>query len=171
MRLAVLLLAPLATIIASCLPLQELRVELALSEKARRKKLEELSHASLDVSLGIDAFEINLKRLVKVEGSAEEGVAVPASAGATGALQGSPLEHMTKMRGMSMPVGKMLEGSQGYLAGVKAQRAEDVATKREREARRRKVLVEQQQAAELAAAKSQVGHWGVGGRASRGELD
>jgi hypothetical protein len=44
-------------------------VELALSEKARRKKLEELSHASLDVSHGIDAFEINMKRLVKVRTS------------------------------------------------------------------------------------------------------
>lgn len=44
---------------------EELRVELALSEKARRKKLEELHHAALDVLGGIDAFEINMKRLVK----------------------------------------------------------------------------------------------------------
>ncbi len=45
---------------------EELRVELALSEKAKRKKLEELRHASLDVNHGIDAFEINMKRLIKV---------------------------------------------------------------------------------------------------------
>lgn len=124
-------------------------MELALSEKARRRKLEELSHASLDVSHGIDAFEINLKRLVKGD-TGEEGAL---AAGGTGPLMGSPLEHMNRMRNMSMPQGKMLEGSQGYLAGVKAQRADDVATKREREARRRKVLAEQQQGAEAAASQ------------------
>ncbi len=40
-------------------------MELALSEKARRRKLEELHHAALDVHGGIDAFEINMKRLVR----------------------------------------------------------------------------------------------------------
>lgn len=50
---------------------EELRVELALSEKAHRRRLEELHHASLDVNGGIDAFEINMKRLVR--GDAAEG--------------------------------------------------------------------------------------------------
>lgn len=130
---------------------EELRVELALSEKARRRKLEELNHASLDVNHGIDAFEINMKRLVKGDAGGDDGTLMP---GGTGALQGSPMEHMNKMRGQAVPPSKMLEGSAAYTAAVAAQRAEDVATKREREARRRKVIVEQQQAAEQAASKA-----------------
>ena len=64
------LLAPPSTLCARSMQddveKEELRVELALSEKARRKRLEELSHASLEVNNGIDAFEINMKRLIKV---------------------------------------------------------------------------------------------------------
>lgn len=133
---------------------EELRVELALTEKSRRRKLEELSHASLEQSAGIDSFEINLKRLVKADAGEESGSPrlVP---GGSGPLAGSPLEHMTKMRATAVPTGKLLQSSQGYLAGVKAQREDDVLTKREREARRRKVLVEQQQLAEAAAMAAQ----------------
>jgi hypothetical protein len=88
---------------------EELRVELALSEKARRRKLEELNHASLDVNHGIDAFEINMKRLVKGDAGGDDGTLMP---GGTGALQGSPMEHMNKMRGQALPPSKMLEGSE-----------------------------------------------------------
>ncbi|KAG1668074.1 hypothetical protein FOA52_010484 [Chlamydomonas sp. UWO 241] len=134
---------------------EELRVALALSEKSRRKKLEELSHASLEQSAGIDSFEINMKRLVKGDAAADESGSPRASTGNGGPLAGSPLEHMAKMRATAVPTGKLLQSSQGYLAGVKAQREDDVLTKREREARRRKVLVEQQQLAEAAASAAQ----------------
>lgn len=46
---------------------EELRVELALAETHKQRKLEELNHASLDVTHGIDTFEINMKRLLKGE--------------------------------------------------------------------------------------------------------
>lgn len=132
---------------------EELRVELALTEKARRRKLEELAHASLDVNHGIDAFEINMKRLVKGDAGDDDGDI--ASGKGPGTLQGgSPMDHMLKMRGQAVSPSKLLEGSAAYTAAVAAQRAEDVATKREREARRRRVVVEQLQAAEAAAAKS-----------------
>lgn len=44
---------------------EELRVELALAETKKHKRLEELHHAALDVTHGIDTFEINMKRLLK----------------------------------------------------------------------------------------------------------
>jgi hypothetical protein len=131
---------------------EELRVELALSEKARRRKLEELAHASLDVNHGIDAFEINMKRLVKGDAGDDEGEL--AAGGGSGAMAGSPMDHMQKMRGQAVSPSRLLEGSAAYMAAVAAQRAADAATKREREARRRRVVVEQQVAAEAAATKA-----------------
>eukprot|EP00983_Pelagomonas_calceolata_P074492 1152579-Pelagomonas_calceolata.AAC.9 len=47
---------------------EELRVELALAETHKQKRLEELHHAALDVTHGIDTFEINMKRLLKGKG-------------------------------------------------------------------------------------------------------
>mmetsp|Transcript_35241 Transcript_35241/g.78424 ORF Transcript_35241/g.78424 Transcript_35241/m.78424 type:complete len:1824 (+) Transcript_35241:146-5617(+) len=123
---------------------EELRVELALSEKSQRKKLEELNHASLDVAHGIDAFEINMKRLVK--GDSGDDQYVPPPPGAVGATT-SPMEHMNHMRTLATSPAQMLEGTAAYMAGVKAQRGEDLATKKEREARRRRMVVEQQEAA------------------------
>ncbi|EFJ52136.1 hypothetical protein VOLCADRAFT_103155 [Volvox carteri f. nagariensis] len=139
---------------------EELRVELALSEKARRKKLEELHHAALDVHGGIDAFEINMKRLVRGdqgEGEfaspgdytkGEEVLAPPAGK--------TPVEHMEQMKSRAAATAKLLEDTAAYMRGVKEARAEDVASKREREARRRKMVVEQQAAAATAERKAQV---------------
>ncbi len=44
---------------------EELRVELALAEASRRRKAEQVQLAAQDVALGIDTFEINMKRLLK----------------------------------------------------------------------------------------------------------
>lgn len=105
---------------------EELRVELALSEKARRKKLEELHHAALDVHGGIDAFEINMKRLVRGDtGEGEEVLAPPAGR--------TPLEHMELMKSRAAATVKLLEDTAAYMRGVKDARADDIASKRERE--------------------------------------
>ncbi|KXZ56759.1 hypothetical protein GPECTOR_1g684 [Gonium pectorale] len=134
---------------------EELRVELALSEKARRKKLEELHHAALDVHGGIESFEINMKRLVRGdqgEGkwctTGEEIFAPPAGK--------TPLEHMEELKSRAAATAKLLEDTAAYMRGVKEARAEDIASKREREARRRKLVVEQQAAAASAERKAQV---------------
>ncbi|GLC51118.1 hypothetical protein PLESTB_000467700 [Pleodorina starrii] len=128
---------------------EELRVELALSEKARRKKLEELHHAALDVHGGIDAFEINMKRLVRGDtGEGEEVLAPPAGK--------TPMEHMEQMKSRAAATAKLLEDTAAYMRGVKEARAEDIASKREREARRRKMVVEQQAAAATAERKAQL---------------
>ncbi|GIL73035.1 hypothetical protein Vretimale_4669 [Volvox reticuliferus] len=128
---------------------EELRVELALSEKARRKKLEELHHAALDVHGGIDAFEINMKRLVRGDqGEGEEVLAPPAGK--------TPIEHMEQMKSRAAATAKLLEDTAAYMRGVKEARAEDIASKREREARRRKMVVEQQAAAATAERKAQL---------------
>ncbi|GFR40940.1 hypothetical protein Agub_g1600 [Astrephomene gubernaculifera] len=128
---------------------EELRVELALSEKARRKKLEELHHAALDVQGGIDAFEINMKRLVRGDtGEGEEVLAPPAGK--------TPLEHMEQMKSRAAATAKLLEDTAAYMRGVKDARADDIASKREREARRRKMVVEQQAAAANAERKAQM---------------
>ncbi|KAG2499886.1 hypothetical protein HYH03_002175 [Edaphochlamys debaryana] len=127
---------------------EELRVELALSEKARRRKLEELHHAALDVHGGIDAFEINMKRLVRGDqGEGEEVLAPPAGK--------TPLEHMEQMKSRAAATAKLLEDTAAYMRGVKDARADDIASKREREARRRKLVVEQQSAANSAERKAQ----------------
>jgi len=43
-----------------CLPVEQ-------AETHKHKRLEELHHAALDVTHGIDTFEINMKRLLKGE--------------------------------------------------------------------------------------------------------
>jgi len=115
---------------------EELRVELALAETHKQKRLEELHHAALDVTHGIDTFEINMKRLLKGDDNGEEAL-IPATSHTS-------LEHQAKLRAMATSTTKLLEETAGYMAGVRAQGVEDVATKREREARRRRMLVEQQ---------------------------
>ncbi|KAG2442556.1 hypothetical protein HXX76_002642 [Chlamydomonas incerta] len=129
---------------------EELRVELALSEKARRRKLEELHHAALDVHGGIDAFEINMKRLVRGEQGQEGEEVVAPPAGRT------PLEHMEQLKSRAAATAKLLEDTAAYMRGVKDARADEVASKREREARRRKMVVEQQAAASSAERKAQM---------------
>ncbi|KAG2448325.1 hypothetical protein HYH02_006909 [Chlamydomonas schloesseri] len=129
---------------------EELRVELALSEKARRKNLEALHHAALDVHGGIDAFEINMKRLVRGEQGQEGEEVVAPPAGRT------PLEHMEQMKSRAAATAKLLEDTAAYMRGVKDARADEVASKREREARRRKMVVEQQAAASSAERKAQM---------------
>lgn len=127
---------------------EELRVELALAEKARRKKLEELQHSSRDVNAGIDAFEVNMKRLVRGDqAEGEEALAPPAGK--------SPLEHMEKVKSRAVATAKLLEDTAAYMRSVKDARADDVAAKREREARRRKMVVEQQAGAAEAERKAQ----------------
>lgn len=106
---------------------EELRVELALSEKARRRKLEELHHAALDVHGGIDAFEINMKRLVRGDQGQEGEEVVAPPAGRT------PLEHMEQLKSRAAATAKLLEDTAAYMRGVKDARADEVASKRERE--------------------------------------
>jgi hypothetical protein len=67
----------------------------------------------------------------------------------------TPLEHHAKMRAMATSTQRLLEETAGYMSGVRAQRADDIATKREREARRRRMLVEQQAAAAEAERKAE----------------
>eukprot|EP00798_Chlamydomonas_sp_ICE-L_P003482 gene3482-13544_t len=90
---------------------EELRVEMALSEKARRMRLEELSHASLDVNRGIDAFEINMKRLVKMTND-DDTKLVPATTH-------NPMELMVQLRSQAPPTSKLLEDSVQYMSTVK----------------------------------------------------
>lgn len=73
-----------------------------------RRKLEELNHAALDVSHGIDAFEINMKRLVKGDADGDEALAP--------ATTRSPLEHQNMMKGMATATSKLLEESQVCIA-------------------------------------------------------
>ncbi|KAL6765964.1 protein associated with central pair microtubule complex [Haematococcus lacustris] len=126
---------------------EELRVELALAEASRRRKLEGQQLAGADVNTGIDAFEINMKRLLKGDGDGE-GDLQPATTH-------TPLEHQAKLRAMATSTAKLLEETAGYLAGVRAQRLDDMSTKKEREARRRRMLVEQQAAAVEAERKAE----------------
>ena len=105
-----------------------------MSIHVRRRKLEGLQHASLDVTHGIDTFEINLKRLVKGEGDGEDVL------GASSTTR-NPLEHINRVRSMATSTGQLLEDSQLYMAGVKAQRQEDLANKKEREVRERACVV------------------------------
>ncbi len=59
------------------------------------------------------------------------------------------------MRELATSPTRLLEDMAGYMNGVHAQRVDDLATKREREARRRRMLVEQQAAAHEAERKAE----------------
>lgn len=49
-------------------PASPFRVELALAEASRRRAVEGVQRAAGDVNRGIEAFEINMKRLLKGAG-------------------------------------------------------------------------------------------------------
>lgn len=132
-----------------------LRVEMVLAEKARRRRLDQRSAASEDVSSGIDAFEVALKHLGGGEagstnGSSGEDAGIAASGGRTGAAgtaraegegAGSEGEGCSQLSTLSCiraraPSPEVLAPRSGeYLATLQERRREEEAARKEREVR------------------------------------
>ncbi len=112
---------------------------MALTEKARHRRLDERAAAGADAAAGIDAFEMSLKRL----GGDAEGDTAPAAAaaGMAGALHAggevgagmSPMDTLGRIRQLAPATVKLGEEAGEYLATIKARRREEVATRVERE--------------------------------------
>lgn len=81
----------------------ELRIELVMAEKAKRKQLETKIQTTAQVNDEIDAFETNLKRF-GTEGGGESLLA-------TAGQFASPYEHMTRMQALAPQMAKTLEGA------------------------------------------------------------
>lgn len=125
---------------------RELAVELALGERAQRKKLTDRLAASQEVLNGIEAFEINMKRSAAgEEGGAGGGEGEEDSgAAAAAATTRSPLEQMTKIMSMAPSPGSFAEKTAAYVSSIQSAQSEEVAARKDREVRRRRLLVEQQ---------------------------
>lgn len=82
----------------------ELRIELVLAEKTKRKQLDTRVNTNNEVNDGIDAFEMNLKRF----GGDTGGADVPYEP--TGGAAASPYEHMSRMQALAPQMTKTLEG-------------------------------------------------------------
>eukprot|EP00201_Polytomella_parva_P018158 CAMPEP_0175072420 /NCGR_PEP_ID=MMETSP0052_2-20121109/19899_1 /TAXON_ID=51329 ORGANISM="Polytomella parva, Strain SAG 63-3" /NCGR_SAMPLE_ID=MMETSP0052_2 /ASSEMBLY_ACC=CAM_ASM_000194 /LENGTH=364 /DNA_ID=CAMNT_0016339921 /DNA_START=93 /DNA_END=1184 /DNA_ORIENTATION=- len=131
-----------------------LRNELAISETKRLRRELDRRQAATDLNSGVDNFELNLRRLVRPGDKAKEGEmgggedTPPMPAGRT------PLEHMDLMKSRAPANANLLAMSQPYLKSIHAARIEELDARREREARRTKVIVEQQKGLKDAEEKS-----------------
>ena len=120
---------------------EELRVELTLAERTLRKQAYAHDDSARDVERGIESFEGNLQRLGGDGGEAggeQEEILPP--------LGDTPLEHMRTLRALAPDKKGLLIQSEAYMGTLKARRREDVLVRREREARRRRMVVEQESA-------------------------
>lgn len=135
----------------------DLQVELTVLEGRERRKQEVKQASVVDVLGGIDAFESILTRLgTESLGTGRDGEAPgtgkdlsgteTGGLGATGTIGQSPLDTIRQIRTMAPDLGTLAKQSEAYLATIRAKRKEELGARREREARRMKVLVEQQKA-------------------------
>eukprot|EP00854_Cymbomonas_tetramitiformis_P007823 gene7823-9291_t len=118
----------------------ELRIELALNEKANRKRQAASANAGEDAKDGILAFEKNLQRL----GSDDASKVDVLDKGELPQLGKTPLEHLQKIKSQLPAPSIMAQEGQAYLTRLKSKKGEEQAARKERERRRRKVLLEQQ---------------------------
>lgn len=118
---------------------EELRVELTMAEQALQRTRRAHEDASGDVARGIDNFEANLQRLGGEGERAEPEEVLPP-------LGDTPLDHMRTLRQLAPDRRDLLLQSDAYMGTLRARRREDVLVRREREARRRRMVVEQESA-------------------------
>lgn len=137
----------------------QLQVELALAEKARRRQANQQLHANAEVFNGIENFEVSLKRTGQAAGD-EDGPAggvAPLGVGGTGRAP-SAYEHQQRLQQQALEALKQLPDSKDFLHTIQAKHREEAASRREKEAQRRHMLMEQQRLTEVSldAAESAV---------------
>ena len=116
---------------------RDLRLELAMREKARRTRALDSDTAAQDMASGIDTFEDSLRRI-------QDAVDVPVDeALLSKTATESPHEFLQSLAGRVPRSLEMQKESEQYMTKVKERRIEDTLARKERDRRRRRVLVEQ----------------------------
>jgi len=117
--------------------------ELATRENRSRRGVLKQDGARIDVEDSIDEFETTLRRLGKAETEdiPDEAVKERLSAAPT-----STLEHMKNIERSLPPFEEMGQSADGYIRSIKKKKAEEDISRKERDRRRRKVLLDQQSA-------------------------
>ncbi|CAG9461598.1 unnamed protein product [Pedinophyceae sp. YPF-701] len=119
----------------------DLRVEVSLAEKRGRIMDERHEREGQEAESGIDMFEGNLRRMGADGSTGTEGAVTGDTHHAT------PLDTMRKIVEIVPRRQALLDATEGYVRQLKAKRADDILVRREREARRRRMVVEQVSAA------------------------
>eukprot|EP01137_Pigoraptor_chileana_P012166 Opistho-2@64217 len=130
--------------------------EQKLQEAKTRKEYSRKTH-SLDVAQGIETFERTLRKFVMNSENNEEGAAGGTGAAPANAQAAQVAAHARNVqlprlgaspRRAVSPLGSTNAESEEYIARIKMRKTEEALARREREKRRRKVMVDQQRAQE-----------------------
>ena len=116
---------------------RDLRLELAMREKARRTRAMESDTAAEEMATGIDVFEDSLRRMQDVVDEPVDEALLSKTA------TESPHEFLQSLASRVPRSMEMQKESEQYLNKVKERRMEDNLARKERDRRRRRVLVEQ----------------------------
>jgi len=117
--------------------------ELATRENAARRTVLRTDNARHDVEDSIDAFETTLRRLGKAE---TEDIADGEVKKRLQAPPVSTLEHMRTIERSLPAFDEMGHSADNYIRTIKKKKAEEDVSRKERDRRRRKVLLDQQSA-------------------------
>ena len=116
---------------------RDLKLELALREKTRRTAVFESQAAADEVSKGIDGFEDSLRRMQDtVDEEIDEALL-------TKTTTETPHEFLESLQARVARGADMAKESEAYINKVKERRMQDILARKERDRRRRRVLVEQ----------------------------
>ena len=140
----------------------EVEIEMAIAEKDRLARLDRTLASKADTVDGIDEFEKNLERMredpktsrIKVLGKNVVEASAELTVGKIKPLTGvDPVEHLNSMQN-SLPSGEIMQHfGDRYMDKVRAKAAEERDARKEREARRHKLLVDQQRTSAAFEAK------------------
>jgi len=119
----------------------QLRFELVTRDKRLRSQAASTAKSMLELSTGIEGFEQTMRRLASDGGGGEDD-----GEGKVLTTKSSPAEHLGKLeRLLPAPAAMELE-ARTYMEKLKGRRVEEQASRKEREVRRRKLMLEQAQA-------------------------
>ena len=140
----------------------EVEIEMAIAEKDRLARLDRTLTSKADTMDGIDEFEKNLERMredpktsrIKVLGKNVVTASAELTVGKIQPLTGvDPVSHLNAMQN-SLPNGKIMQHfGDRYMDKVRAKAADERDARKEREARRHKLLVDQQRTSAAFEAK------------------
>lgn len=119
-------------------------MELAMQHLTKQRQQDQKIAAAADAASGIDAFEMTLKRLGGGSGGGGGGEDDTGAGDVTGDAAGAglvtgvppgPLETLNRLKTLAPALDALQEESAEYMARIKAQRSEDLSSRKEREVR------------------------------------
>jgi len=124
----------------------QLRFELTVRDKRLTSKAAQTAAHALELSQGVDQFEKTLRRLSSDGGGGGGGSADGDDASQLVTTDASPAEHLAKLERL-LPTRKAQEvEARTYMEKLRSRRVEEQSSRKEREVRRRKLMLEQAQA-------------------------